>query len=71
MFRDFGAHEPISIMFFPQRSQRSSGVCNFTTAEEAANALVLANHAALEGAVGQRPFIVKLAFSEGSKERRS
>uniref|UniRef100_A0A0N4UQS6 RRM domain-containing protein n=1 Tax=Dracunculus medinensis TaxID=318479 RepID=A0A0N4UQS6_DRAME len=68
LFMDRGAATPQKVTIFPQRSERSSaGVCEFVSAEQALEALAIANHTAVESPVGKAPYIVKLAFA-GSRD---
>jgi hypothetical protein len=75
VFTKAGATVPIRIKWFPSSSgsKAASGVVEFSTVEEAVNALVLCNHTQVEGNKGARyPFVMKLCFSEGAvrgKER--
>lgn len=72
VFTDCGATVPSRIKWFNSRtaSKAATGVVEFASAEEALEALVLCNHATVEGNKGTRyPYVMKLSFSEGARNR--
>ena len=69
IFTDSGAPSPTRIKWFPSASERSaSGLIEFDSTQEACEALVICNHSKIEG--DKFPYIMKLCFSNGPRERR-
>merc|ERR1719309_1946861 len=69
IFTDHGAPSPVRIKWFPGGSDRSSsGLVEFDSIQEACEALVICNHHKIEG--DKFPYIMKLCFSQGPRERR-
>jgi len=63
IYTSAGATAPTKIKWFPPKSEKSaSGLCEFDSAQEACEALVLANHTEIEG-TKKYPFCMKLCFS--------
>jgi len=70
VFTDNGAPAPTRIKWFPGSSDRSSsGLCEFDSVQEACEALVIGNHTKIEG--DKFPYVMKLCFSQGPRERRT
>lgn len=70
VFTDNGAPSPTRIKWFPSSSERScSGIVEFDSTQEACEALVICNHHKIEGE--KFPYIMKLCFSQGPRERRT
>ena len=70
IFTDAGAPGPTRIKWFPGSSERSSsGLVEFDSIQEACEALVTCNHAKIDG--DKFPYIMKLCFSQGPRERRT
>lgn len=72
LFVEKGATAPAKIMIFPSKTERSSsGLCEWASIQEAAEALIHCNHSELPSG-GKLPYIMKLCFSPsaiGSKGR--
>ena len=69
IFTDNGAPSPTRIKWFPSNNERSaSGLVEFDSTQEACEALVICNHQKIEG--DKFPYIMKLCFSNGPRERR-
>merc|ERR1719383_1388199 len=69
IFTDNGAPSPTRIKWFPSNNDRSaSGLVEFDSTQEACEALVICNHQKIEG--DRFPYIMKLCFSQGPRERR-
>ncbi|KAL4237681.1 hypothetical protein ACF0H5_002395 [Mactra antiquata] len=66
-FAEVGAPDFVKILQFPSRSERSStGLLEWSSRNEAMDALALGNHASLPNPDGGRPYSLKLCFSQGN-----
>jgi len=69
VFTSKEAPVPARIKWFPSASDKSaSGNAEFDSVQEAAEALVLCNHAQIEGSNYKFPYTMKLCFSHGPRE---
>jgi heterogeneous nuclear ribonucleoprotein L len=60
---------PARIKWFPSASEKSaSGLAEFDSVQEAAEALVLCNHCQIDGHNAKFPYTMKLCFSQGPRE---
>jgi len=68
-FAEANVNGPEKVTLFPPKSEKSSrGLLHFTDAESSTEALVCANNSKLPNPNGKAPYVLKLCFSNASKD---